>query len=608
MNPPGPGQSSSEDLLAPHQTLRTFIQWLWFEFRAAGLRLRRSVSDWREKAPAVPLPYGSRSSQWQAILAESTSPLWTATSAAEGQLVAGKVQNLRIAAARLDGRVIAAGETFSFWKTVGPLRRHRGFVPGRELREGCMIATVGGGLCQLSNALHLVALDAGMEILERHAHSKVVPGSIAASGKDATVFWNYKDLRFRAAVPFVVEARLSATHLIVRFRAEHSSGQPQTPIALPALGLETAEDCVTCDHHGCVYHPGAVAGTERTALLLDECWPEFDAWLAGQSLTASDIAFVPLDGVRRGRKAYAWLRHTVPRPAMREHSWLVLQRSLKSRHLRAQGAERQRALLAFDGALARAYATRIPIDCQRLVVSLNLLPQLAASGTLGGRHVTVLLNRSPLVLLHRQLDRAAVLYPHSPTIADFRADAALAEREWDALARADRLLTPHVWLADQLRSAGFHRIELLPWAAAQPQPRTPGRTVLFPASGLARKGAYEVRNICGALHLPLAVLGRAREIPDFWKGHEVQFVEKGPDLFRDIACVVLPAHVEHQPRLLLSALASGVPVICSPECGLPPGHPGLVTIPAGDGDALHASLATRAYDQSAADNSVRMTY
>ena len=63
-----------------------------------------------------------------------------------------------------------------------------GFVAGRELREGCMVSSIGGGLCQLSNALYAAALEAGCEIVERHAHSKVVPGSLAERGLDATVF------------------------------------------------------------------------------------------------------------------------------------------------------------------------------------------------------------------------------------------------------------------------------------------------------------------------------------------------------------------------------------------------------------------------------------
>jgi vancomycin resistance protein YoaR len=165
------------------------------------------------------------------------------------------VQNLRVAAARLDGKVIAAGESFSFWRLVGPPRRRRNFTVGRELREGCMVATIGGGLCQLSNALHLAALDAGFEIVERHPHTRAVPGSIAAAGRDAAVFWNYKDLRFRSAQPFVVDAGLTDTQLIVRLRA---AGPNENPKSTPAPQPEpaTAGDCLDCRHRACVYRPG----------------------------------------------------------------------------------------------------------------------------------------------------------------------------------------------------------------------------------------------------------------------------------------------------------------------------------------------------------------
>ena len=68
---------------------------------------------------------------------------------------------------------------------------------GRELREGCLVPSIGGGLCQLSNALYDAALRAGLQVVERHRHTQVVPGSLAESDRDATVFWNYRDLRLR---------------------------------------------------------------------------------------------------------------------------------------------------------------------------------------------------------------------------------------------------------------------------------------------------------------------------------------------------------------------------------------------------------------------------
>jgi hypothetical protein len=151
------------------------------------------------------------------LLAESRSPLWdTAAPYAERVLQAGKAQNLRVACRRVDGVRIPAGATFSFWKQLGPPSRWRGYVRGRELRQGCLIPTVGGGLCQLSNALYDCALRAGFTIVERHAHTQVVPGSLAETGRDATVFWNYVDLRFRPAQGVELRVDLSADELVVR--------------------------------------------------------------------------------------------------------------------------------------------------------------------------------------------------------------------------------------------------------------------------------------------------------------------------------------------------------------------------------------------------------
>ena len=74
-------------------------------------------------------------------------------------------------------------------------------MAGRELREGCIIPVVGGGLCQFECALTYAALSAGFEIIERHAHTQVIPLTREVA-RDATVFWNYVDLRSgRRALP-----------------------------------------------------------------------------------------------------------------------------------------------------------------------------------------------------------------------------------------------------------------------------------------------------------------------------------------------------------------------------------------------------------------------
>jgi hypothetical protein len=516
------------------------------------------------------------------VLAEQRSPLWTAADPAEWPLEDGKVENLRVAARRLDGLELPAGATFSFWAQVGRPTRARGFVDGREIREGCIVPAVAGGICQLSNALYEAALAAGLEIVERHPHSRAVPGSRAAVGRDATVFWNYVDLRLRSDGPLRLEVRLTADELVVRLRG----GAPRRRrLAVlqdsPAAPLE--HDCHTCGQEACFRHEVPLAGDrDRVAFLVDERWPELDAHLAAVR-RPGDLLLLPLDGRRLRRPRYAW---TTAGLEVVQHPLAALRRALDSRRLADQGAARQRVLLAGDDRLAGAMARSLPPSVRRVVVAQSLLPALWRRGALGGRRFEVLATRLPLAELHRALDRAAAAAPASPTLADFRAEPWRVEAEAEALAAADRVVTPHAGLAALFPG----RAVKLPWALPTcpkvhvPKDRT--RPLLaFPASTVGRKGAWELREALRGLDVALWVAGRELEGDDFWRGLDVVRGGAPPD--PDL--VVSPAHVEHQPRALLAALARGVPVVASSACGLGD-LPGVVTVPAGDVAALRAAL------------------
>ncbi|MDB5807644.1 MAG: hypothetical protein JWN73_4966 [Betaproteobacteria bacterium] len=600
-------QTSSREAALPagpvHQdALRSRLRAAWFGVRAGGLQLARGARNLGDRRSVRPLSSRSRGSAtaggWPVQAGFSRTPLWSAGGApngAEWLLTAGKVQNLRVAARRLHGLVIPQGAEFSFWRALGRPTRRRGYAAGRELREGCMVASVGGGLCQLSNALYAAALEAGMQIVERHAHSKIVPGSLAERGLDATVFWNYIDLRFRGPVDYRLEVRLSASHLEVRLRSRQAlpaRTPARSPLQLKAAAADTAHDCIACSQQDCIDYIAPRHHAARTAWLLDEMWPEFDRWLAANA-RPGDMVSLPLDGARRARPAYAW---TVADRGMQvtEHALLTATRGLATRLLSAQGAVRQAALLCLDALLAQACARSLAPAVDHVVVSLNLLPHLWRSGVLAGRRVSVLLNRSPLALLHAQLDRACALHPQSPTLGDFRADAALVEAEEAALHEAAALITPHRAVAQFAAARYAAAVEQLEWLAPAPvQAAGRGGSVLFPASALGRKGAYELREACRELRLPVRVLGQASEEAAFWRGIEMRAVDRRA-FWSDVACVALPAFVEHRPRLLLQAQARGLPVVCSSDCGLPAGLPGLHQVRAGVLPELIAALARAA--------------
>jgi len=200
------------------------------------------------------------------IVAESRTPLWAEAAPDEQAMQRGKVANLRRACRALDGLAIPAGATFSFWRQVGRPTATRGFTEGRALKLGCMVPSVGGGLCQLSNALFDVALQAGCDIVERHAHSRLVPGSTAAPGRDATVAWNYVDLRFRPTVDLYVAARVEEAELVVLLKGCADA----TPTAWTPSPADTAPlgaaSCASCQESDCFMHernPAAPPSTEE---------------------------------------------------------------------------------------------------------------------------------------------------------------------------------------------------------------------------------------------------------------------------------------------------------------------------------------------------------
>jgi vancomycin resistance protein VanW len=111
---------------------------------------------------------------------------------ADPRLEAGKRQNVRLAATAFHGVVITPDAPLSFWRTLGPATEARGFAWGMELRSGCAVPAIGGGLCLLSNALFAIAATQGWSILERHGHSMALGD---AKAFDATVAYPHVDLR-----------------------------------------------------------------------------------------------------------------------------------------------------------------------------------------------------------------------------------------------------------------------------------------------------------------------------------------------------------------------------------------------------------------------------
>ncbi|HHV63216.1 MAG TPA: VanW family protein [Firmicutes bacterium] len=131
----------------------------------------------------------------------------------EGELT--RNGNIRLAAEAIDGTRLAPGAVFSFDAIVGPRIREKGYQAAKVIVEGAAAPGIGGGICQVSTTLYNVALLAGMEILERHHHSR--PVDYVPLGRDATVAEGSLDLKFRnpTGETIILRAHVGGNRLLI---------------------------------------------------------------------------------------------------------------------------------------------------------------------------------------------------------------------------------------------------------------------------------------------------------------------------------------------------------------------------------------------------------
>jgi len=117
------------------------------------------------------------------------------------KLQENKIINLEIASSKITGIVINPGETFSFWKLIGPTTERQGYKEGLVIKtRGELGSAVGGGLCQLANMIHWLVLNSPLETTEFHHHTDALfpdERRRVPFGTGTSVFNNYLDYRFK---------------------------------------------------------------------------------------------------------------------------------------------------------------------------------------------------------------------------------------------------------------------------------------------------------------------------------------------------------------------------------------------------------------------------
>lgn len=139
-----------------------------------------------------------------------------------------RTNNVRLAAAAINGTILNPGDEFSYNNVVGERTTERGYQSAGAYSGNEIIDEVGGGVCQPSSTLYMAVLRADLEVTQRVNHSFTV--SYTPLGEDATVSWGGPDFCFK-----------NDTDYPVKILAEQSNGE----LTMTIIGTKTTDKTVT---------------------------------------------------------------------------------------------------------------------------------------------------------------------------------------------------------------------------------------------------------------------------------------------------------------------------------------------------------------------------
>ncbi|MCX5748442.1 MAG: VanW family protein [Proteobacteria bacterium] len=159
--------------------------------------------------------------------------------------------NLKLAASKINGAVLAPKVEWSFNEQVGERSEKEGYKIAHVINAGEMVDGLAGGTCQISTTLFGASFFAGLDIVKTTNHSR--PSAYTPLGFDATVVWPNTDLKLMNPYDFPV---------VLHYRVANGEA------LVEVLGKERPYDKVVFERH--VVEQAPFTTEER----IDEVMPE----------------------------------------------------------------------------------------------------------------------------------------------------------------------------------------------------------------------------------------------------------------------------------------------------------------------------------------------
>lgn len=153
-----------------------------------------------------------------------------------------RCDNISRAAELINGKVIPAGEVFSFNDTVGKRTIENGFKTAKEYVDGKSVDGIGGGTCQVSSTLYSAVLYADLGIVERLNHMMTV-GYIPL-GQDATVADGGVDFKFKNTTDYPIKISAFTTGKTLQIDIIGTDWEPHREVKITSTTSTSGENTV----------------------------------------------------------------------------------------------------------------------------------------------------------------------------------------------------------------------------------------------------------------------------------------------------------------------------------------------------------------------------
>lgn len=157
---------------------------------------------------------------------------------------AERVYNITLGSQRLNGIVIKPGEKFSFVNALGEISGATGFKASYVIKSGKTVLGDGGGICQVSTTMFRAALQAGLPIIERHAHTYRVGyyEQDSPAGFDATIYSPSVDLQFKNnySTPLLIQTTVDQNNLTLTISLYGTKDTRKITVSQPTITNQIA--------------------------------------------------------------------------------------------------------------------------------------------------------------------------------------------------------------------------------------------------------------------------------------------------------------------------------------------------------------------------------